>query len=134
MDDLPLIINHFIELFNKKFNKNIKHFSSSAFDILMEYNWPGNIRELENVIEHCFVICTGDVIQVECLPKRLREQKFKSAIPSKSNSKKSFKDAEKELIISVLEKNNHNRTKAAKELNINPSTLWRKMKKLGIDF
>mgnify|MGYP002073663254 FL=1 len=134
MDDLPLIINHFIELFNKKFNKNIKQFSSSAFDILMEYNWPGNIRELENVIEHCFVICTGDIIQVECLPKRLREQKFKSAMPSNSNSKKSFKDAEKELIISVLEKNNHNRTKAAKELNINPSTLWRKMKKLGIDF
>lgn len=134
MDDLPLIINHFIELFNKKFNKNIKQFSSSAFDILMEYNWPGNIRELENVIEHCFVICTGDIIQVECLPKRLREQKFKSAIPSNSNSKKSFKDAEKELIISVLEKNNHNRTKAAKELNINQSTLWRKMKKLGIDF
>jgi PAS domain S-box-containing protein len=134
MDDLPLIINHFIELFNKKFNKNIKQFSSSAFDILMEYNWPGNIRELENVIEHCFVICTGDIIQVECLPKRLREQKFKSAIPLNSNSKKSFKDAEKELIISVLEKNNHNRTKAAKELNINPSTLWRKMKKLGIDF
>ncbi|MGQ9644800.1 MAG: sigma-54 interaction domain-containing protein, partial [Ignavibacterium sp.] len=131
IDDLPLIINHFIESFNKKFKKNIKQFSSSAFDILMEYNWPGNIRELENVIEHCFVICTGDIIQVECLPKRLREQKFKGAVPSDSNSKKGFKDAERELILSILEKNNHNRTKTAKELNINPSTLWRKMKNLG---
>jgi PAS domain S-box-containing protein len=132
MDDLPLIINHFIESFNQKFNKKIKQFSSSAFDILMEYNWPGNIRELENVIEHCFVLCSGDIIQVECLPKRLREQKPKKSDSQNQNQKKGFKDAERELIISILEKNNHNRTKAAKELNINPSTLWRKMKKLGI--
>lgn len=132
MDDLPLIINHFIKTFNQKFNKNIKRFSSSAFDILMEYNWPGNIRELENVIEHSFVLCSEDIIQAECLPKRLREQKFKINISNKSYSKKSFKDAERELIISVLEKNNHNHTKTAKELNINPSTLWRKMKKLGL--
>lgn len=132
MDDFPLIVNHFIELFNKKFSKNIKQFSSEAFDILLEYNWPGNIRELENVIEHCFVICNGDVIQVECLPKRLRELKLKTSVELHSNSKKGFKDAERELILSVLEKNNYNRTKAAKELNINPSTLWRKMKKLGI--
>lgn len=132
MDDLPLIINHFIESFNQKFNKKIKQFSSSAFDILMEYHWPGNIRELENVIEHCFVLCSGDIIQVECLPKRLREQKPKKSDSQNQNLKKGFKDAERELIISILEKNNHNRTKAAKELNINPSTLWRKMKKLGI--
>lgn len=132
MDDLPLIINHFIESFNIKFNKNIKQFSTAAFDILMEYNWPGNIRELENVVEHCFVLCNGDIIQVECLPKRLREQKFRINTSINPNSKKGFKDAERELIISVLEKNNDNRTKAAKELKINPSTLWRKMRKLGI--
>ncbi|MBK7380065.1 MAG: sigma 54-interacting transcriptional regulator [Ignavibacteriales bacterium] len=134
MDDLPLIINHFIEFFNKKFNKNIRQFSSSAFDILMDYDWPGNIRELENVIEHCFVLCSGDIIQVECLPKRLREQKPKESNSQDQNLKKGFKDVERGLIISVLEKNNYNKTKAAKELNINPSTLWRKMKKLGIEF
>lgn len=133
MDDFPLIVNHFIEIFNKKFNKNIKQFSSEAFDILLDYNWQGNIRELENVIEHCFVLCNGDIIQVECLPKRFREQKFSTPVPLFSDSKKGFKDAERELIISVLNKNNNNRTKAAKELKINPSTLWRKMKKLGIN-
>jgi len=132
MDDLPLIVNHFIELFNKKFNKEIRQFSSQAFDILMEYEWPGNIRELENVIEHCFVLCNGKIIQVECLPKRLREQK-KIILPSSNAIQKNgFKDVERELIISVLEKHNGNRSKAAKELNINPSTLWRKIKKLGI--
>ncbi|MGA7836462.1 MAG: sigma 54-interacting transcriptional regulator, partial [Ignavibacteriaceae bacterium] len=73
MDDFPLLINHFIQKFNEKFKKNIKQFSSAAYDILMDCNWSGNIRELENVIEHCFVLCTGEIIQVECLPKRLRE-------------------------------------------------------------
>ena len=132
MDDLLLIVNHFIELFNKKFNKKVRQFSSNAYDILMEYNWPGNIRELENVLEHCFVLCSGEIIQVECLPKRLREQKRDTDIPIKTNSKNGLKDVERKLIISVLDKYNGNRTKAASELNINPSTLWRKMKKLGI--
>jgi PAS domain S-box-containing protein len=132
MDDLPLIVNHFIELFNKKFNKEIRQFSSQAFDILMDYKWPGNIRELENVIEHCFVLCNEKTIQIECLPKRLRENKKKISASAISNTKNGFKDVERELIISVLNKYNGNRTKAANELNINPSTLWRKIKKLGI--
>ena len=134
MDDFPLIVNHFIELFNKKFNKEIKQFSSQAFDILMDYDWPGNIRELENVIEHCFVLCGGKIIQVECLPKRLREDKNKRIISIKNNNQTKFEDVERELIISVLSKYNGNRSKTAKELNINSSTLWRKMKKLSIDY
>ncbi|MFA6596387.1 MAG: sigma 54-interacting transcriptional regulator [Ignavibacteriaceae bacterium] len=132
MDDFPLLVNHFIESFNKKFNKNIKQFSSSAYDLVIDYNWPGNIRELENVIEHCFVLCSGDIIQVECLPKRLREPGKKNIVLNNPDVQKGFKETEKELIISVLKKNNHNRTEAAKELNINPSTLWRKIKKHDI--
>lgn len=133
MDDFPLLVNHFIKSFNKKFNKNIKQFSSSAFDLIMDYNWPGNIRELENAIEHCFVLCNGEIIQVECLPKRIREFKKLAVVLNSSSDQKGFKETEKDLIISVLEKNNHNRPKAAKELNIDPSTLWRKMKKHDIN-
>lgn len=133
MDDFPLLVNHFIKKFNDKFNKSIKQFSSSAYDMLIDYDYPGNIRELENVIEHCFVLCGGEIIQVECLPKRLREQKKLSANLSQTKFQNGFKNAERDLIISVLERNNFNRTKAANELNINPSTLWRKMKKLGIE-
>ncbi len=131
MDDLPLLVNHFIQSFNKKFGKNIKHFSTEAYDRLIEYNWPGNVRELENVIEHCFVLCSGEVIQIECLPKRLRED-AKVTPYNEDSFQKGIKHAEKDLIISVLEKNKWNRSKSAKELNINPSTLWRKMKKYGI--
>jgi len=133
MDDFPLLVNHFIESFNKKFNKHIKQFSSSAYDLVMDYNWPGNIRELENAIEHCFVLCNGDIIQVECLPKRLREPGKKTIVLNNPDVQKGFKETEKELIISILKKNNYSRAEAAKELNINPSTLWRKMKKLGIE-
>jgi PAS domain S-box-containing protein len=131
-DDLPLLVNHFIDQFNFKFGKKIKQFSSSAYDYLEEYNWSGNIRELENVIEHCFVLCNGEIIQTEHLPKRLKS--FLNANLEKPNQNKAnnFRDAEKELIISVLNRNNWNRTKSAIELGINPSTLWRKMKKLNI--
>jgi len=132
MDDLPLLINHFIEKFNMKFNKNIKQFSSVAYELLLEYNWPGNIRELENVIEHCFVLCNKDIIDVDCLPKRLKNIQNKNNFINDVNIRNSIEETEKELIISALKKNMWNRTKTAKELNINPSTLWRKMKKYGI--
>jgi PAS domain S-box-containing protein len=72
LDDQPLLINHFIEKFNLKFGKNIKRLSSPAYDLLMEYNWPGNIRELENAIEHCFILCFEDTIQIEHLPKKIK--------------------------------------------------------------
>lgn len=132
MDDLPLLINHFIEKFNVKFNKNIKQFSSTAYELLMEYDWPGNIRELENVVEHCFVLCNNNIIDVDCLPKRLRNIQNKNNFTNNSNIQ-NIEEVEKELIISTLKRNMWNRTKTAKELNINPSTLWRKMKKLGIN-
>ncbi|KUG25339.1 two component, sigma54 specific, transcriptional regulator, fis family [hydrocarbon metagenome] len=131
-DDLPILVNHFIEKFNSKFGRNIKHFSSSAFDILIDYKFPGNIRELENVIEHCFVLCNSDVIQIEHLPKRLREGIFHLVANNVSNNLSHIKDAERNIIINILQKHNGNRSKTAEELNIHPTTLWRKMKKLNL--
>ncbi len=131
-DDLPILVNHFIEKFNSKFERNIKHFSSSAFDILMDYNWPGNIRELENVIEHCFVLCDSDIIQIEHLPKRLREREFNTIQSSDTNNFNHIKDAERNIIINTLKKHNGNRSKTAEELNIHPTTLWRKMKRFNL--
>lgn len=132
MDDLPLLVKHFIEYFNQKFNKNISKLSSSAYDRLMEYNWPGNIRELENAIEHSFVLCCSSIIQKEDLPKRIRNLSTNTTSLGVTGKAKSFQDMERDLIISVLNKNSWNKQKTARELKIDPSTLWRKIKKYSI--
>jgi transcriptional regulator with PAS, ATPase and Fis domain len=129
---LPILVNHFIESFNEKFNKKIKHLASSAFDILTDYNFPGNIRELENVIEHCFILCDSDIIQVEHLPKRLREEDFQLNPRHIIHDFNQIRSAEREIIINTLKKHNGNRNKTAEELKIHPTTLWRKMKKFEI--
>ncbi len=98
----------------------------------MDYNWPGNIRELENVIEHCFVLCDSDIIQIEHLPKRLREREFNTIQSSDTNNFNHIKDAERNIIINTLKKHNGNRSKTAEELNIHPTTLWRKMKRFNL--
>jgi transcriptional regulator with PAS, ATPase and Fis domain len=132
MDDLPKLTTHFIEKFNVHFKKKIKQFSSSAFEILKEYNWPGNIRELENVIEHSFVLCPGEIIQVEHLPVRIRESRSDIQTITHKPEIISFDDAEKEILIKTLRKNSGSRLKTAEELGINTSTLWRKMKKYNL--
>ncbi len=132
-DDLPLLVSHFIDHFNEKFGKSVKQFSSSAYELITEYEWPGNIRELENVVEHCFILCNSNIIQTEHLPRSLRESKNKSAGNNSTHIKKNIMETEKEIILSALEKNKWNRRQTAVELKINSSTLWRKMKKLGIE-
>lgn len=133
-DDLPLLVNHFIDYFNEKLGKKIKRFSSSAYELLLEYNWPGNIRELENAVEHCFVLCGSDIIQAEHLPRRLRNTQDDSINTNIIKKKNSIIEAEKEMILTALKNNHGNKTKAAGELMINPSTLWRKMKRLKIEY
>ena len=133
-DDLPLLVNHFINYFNGRLGKKIKQFSSSAYELLLDYSWPGNIRELENAIEHCFILCGRDIIQVEHLPKRLRIPQTDPKYTNNIEKRRSIIEAEKEIILTALKNNRGNRTKAANELRINPSTLWRKMKKLKIEY
>ena len=132
-DDLPLLINHFINYFNEIFGKKIKQFSSSAYDIISEYNWPGNIRELENVIEHCFILCSGEIIQVEHLPKWLRSTKDNIQIENNNYGRNNVLEAEKAMIQTALRNNKWNKKLTANELKINPSTLWRKMKKYNLN-
>ncbi len=128
LDDLPLLVDHFICAFNKKFNKSIEGISSNAYKILAEYKWPGNIRELENVLEHCFILCSKNKIEIEHLPDRLTVGvNFE---PDLGNGL--IKNAEMEVIVKVLKKYNNNKKKTASELGIDVSTLWRKMKKYNL--
>ena len=128
MEDFPLLINYFIEKFNEKFKRGITSISSGAYNKLLSYNYPGNIRELENILEHAFVLCSGSEIKIEHLPGKFGH----TQIEEKTGEGNPLINAEKRAIINVLQKCNGNRAQAAKELNIDKSTLWRKMKKYGL--
>ena len=101
--------------------------------MLKKYEWPGNIRELENVIEHAFTVCHEEAIQTEHLPERLwASLQNIIADVEQTETEQPLKNAEKLLIKSTLEKLNGHRDKTAKALDIDKSTLWRKMKKYGL--
>jgi PAS domain S-box-containing protein len=127
-EDVPLLIDHFVERFNRLRRKDIPGVSQSVLEILMKHDYPGNIRELENIIEHAFVLCQDGIIQPEHLPENLQ---VKTSIPVVEIAS-SMKEMESLFIIAALKKNNWSRKKTAKELNIAPSTLYRKIKKLGL--
>ncbi|MBU0518508.1 sigma 54-interacting transcriptional regulator [bacterium] len=133
IDDLPLLIQSLIDRYFKKFNKNILSVSPSALKRLKAYDWPGNIRELENVLEHAFVMCHGDMIDTDHLPDRFLKM---SAFPGEENdvpgSEAPLQYAEKIIISQILETYNGHRGKTADVLGIDKTTLWRKMKKYDL--
>lgn len=128
-EDIPLLVNYFIERFNKRMGKSITNIASDVLEVLMQYDYPGNVRELENIIEHCCVMCQGKEIQLKHLPPEF-PIKVKGVIAEVSaGSLPPFQDAERKLILNTLEKNNWSKLKTAKELNLHRATLYRKMKK-----
>ncbi len=133
-DDIPLLIDHFIEKMNIRLGKKIEGISHEALNILMQYDFPGNIRELENIIEHAAVLCRESIISCEHLPPEILEkmESIKVIIPEDSTNKLLVAQ-EEQLIRSILRKHGGHRKKTAEELGIHPSTLWRKMKKYGIE-
>ncbi len=130
--DIPLLVGYFIDLFNKKMEKNIEGLSSKTMPILMEYSWPGNVRELENVIERACLLATGRWITPSELPPSVTSFKTSdsSVEPGHALSiKKASKRLERDLIQKALELTDGNRTKAAKILEISRPILISKIKK-----
>jgi PAS domain S-box-containing protein len=130
-EDIPLLVQHFIDRFNTLQGRRITGCSERVLSALMRYPFPGNIRELENAIEHGFVVCIDTTIQMDDLPQHILGH-FASAEQKVSADKPPLEDAEMQAILSCLEGNDYNRTKTARELGISRNTLWRKMKKYGI--
>ncbi|MCK4462216.1 MAG: sigma 54-interacting transcriptional regulator, partial [candidate division Zixibacteria bacterium] len=126
-EDIPLLVDHFIRRFNNLNKKLIADISPSAMTVLINYDYPGNIRELENIIEHAFVLCRGTVIDIENLPENVRPKEGRSLVRLTS-----MDDLEVAFITEALRRNNFNRKKTAQELGMHKTTLWRKMKKMGI--
>ena len=127
-EDIPLLTDYFIDQFNRLRQKDIPGVSPPAMEVLMKHDYPGNIRELENIIEHAFILCGKGIIQPEHFPDNLRTRKPIPVVEVAST----MKEMESLFIIATLKRNNWSRKDTAKELNITPSTLYRKIKKLNI--
>ncbi len=130
-EDIPMLVKHFIGRFNRLRDKSITGISQEALSLLMFHGYPGNIRELENIIEHAFVLCPEKKIAVHCLPENL---KTSISLPTgHSSMSAAMKSTESQVILDALERNQHNRLAAARDLGIHKSTLFRKIKALGLD-
>ena len=130
-EDIPLLIDRFVARFNRLQNKDVAGVSDDTLAILMAHDYPGNVRELENIIEHAFVLCRGGLIEPYVLPPSLVGDPTIS--PKRLQCPRTLKAFEALHITEAIRRNGGNRTAAARELGINPSTLFRKIKSLGLD-
>ena len=131
-EDIPPLLDHFIERINLKQSKQIKKLSRSALKILLNYDFPGNVRELENIIEHAIILTKGIEIQPRNLPSYLRSEQIEPPARAKISEEQDLAvldKVERDLIASALERNGGNTAAAAKELGVHRTTLWRKMKR-----
>jgi transcriptional regulator with PAS, ATPase and Fis domain len=124
--DIPLLVDHFMKKFRKKTRKSVRRIAPDALAALRRYAFPGNVRELENAIEHAFVMCHEEAIRAEHLPAVITRQ------GATTHGVTADPRSEKEVILEALRRNKGNRTKAAEELGIHRTTLWRKAKSYGL--
>lgn len=125
-EDIPFLVNFFIENFSKSYKKRITGIHPQAIKSLLEYDYPGNIRELENMIERAVVLCEGSFIKLDHLPQEIFHQE-------KITKNNEIELSEKDRIIDILSRCNGNKKLAAQILGIDRVTLWRKIKKYGLN-
>jgi len=137
-EDIPLLVEHFIDKYNKQLGLKIKSISKSAMSNLQDYNWPGNVRDLENAVQSAMIVAQDEIIQSENLPLRIRgypeltdETDLKKTGLEEYTKQLSMK-IEKELILKTLEECHNNRTNTANLLKISRKTLFNKMKNYGL--
>ncbi|RPH49987.1 MAG: sigma-54-dependent Fis family transcriptional regulator, partial [Desulfobacteraceae bacterium] len=128
-EDIPLLVDHLIAKFNRLQGKDIAGISGEVMTRLMGHDFPGNCRELENILEQAFVLCHDSIINLNHLPPELR---LAGRSDSGVSRPMSLVDLEKGMIGETLKRCNGNRRQAARELGIDPSTLYRKLKALRI--
>ena len=129
-EDIPLLVEHFITRFNRLRDKTITGVADEVLASLLAHDYPGNVRELENTIEHCFVLCPAGIIETRHLPAAFRTSV--SSDFSKEAGPTNLRQMEKILIADALRRNDGNRAAAARELGIHKSTLFRKIKSLNV--
>ncbi|NOX80863.1 MAG: sigma-54-dependent Fis family transcriptional regulator [Deltaproteobacteria bacterium] len=128
-EDIPPLISHFIKKFNSSFGKKVRHISPQALELLMAYSFPGNVRELENIIQRSVALADGDTLEIEDL-----SAKFQETVGGDPGGESLFslEAVERQHIKKVLQKTAYNKKLASHILKIPRTTLWRKMKKYGL--
>lgn len=131
LDDVPLLARHFLERFNLQYDKNIHEISEAAVSRLIQYQWPGNIRELESVVERAVLFCSGNKLVPECLPEQFQSPQFDNScfvIPPMVP----LEEIERAAILQTLERTSGNIRRSAQILRCPRPTFYRKLKKFGI--
>jgi PAS domain S-box-containing protein len=129
--DIPLLVDHFIGIFNQRYDRSVAGISREALDALLTHDFPGNVRELENIVERAFIFCKEGEIQLSQLPDQLAAADCADAARALTCFG-SFEELEAHYLRAVLEETGGNKLEAARKLGIHKSTLFRKLKKLGI--
>jgi transcriptional regulator with PAS, ATPase and Fis domain len=127
-EDIPMLVDHFVERFNHQKGRTVASVSREAMSALMLHDWPGNVRELENAVEHAFVLCRDDIIRIEDLPEHLIP--VGSVISMMAGQ--TLQDIEKTAILQALHRHHGKKVATARELGIDKNTLRRKMIRIGI--
>jgi len=134
-DDIPLLVSHFIEDFSVAKKKKVRGISADAMRFLMNYSWPGNIRELRNAVEHAFVTVSGDSIRLSDFPRGLQSPIPASGVPATSAAptpRRDEEDPERRRLEEALKKAGGHRGKAAKLLGCSRVTLWKRLRRYGM--
>jgi PAS domain S-box-containing protein len=126
-EDIPQLIEHFIDMYNKRFQRQITGVTAAVMDILTQHDWPGNVRELEHVIEHAFVLCRDPLIGERHLPQELGSRD----VPATDDNLSA--DFGRQELIDSLAAVGGNKSQAAKRLGISRRTIYRKMEEFGLD-
>ncbi len=128
MEDVPILVDHFIQRLSAIRDKGIRGIAPKALRVLMDHDFPGNVRELQNALEHAFVLSPGTLIRTEYLPEGIR-----GGGDAYLTEGATLKDQERKSILKALSRNGYDRMATAQELGIHKSTLYRKIQKLGIE-
>jgi transcriptional regulator with PAS, ATPase and Fis domain len=133
-DDIPLLVQHFVQKYSQQMNKLVRGVDNQAMYALINYHWKGEIRELENAIERALIFVNSDMITLSDLPENVRRSTFNDSDTSIQSLDEALKIFEKKYITKVLKLYDYDKDIVAKILNISTSTLYRRMQEFDIEF
>jgi DNA-binding NtrC family response regulator len=138
MSDIPPLAQHFLQKVCNEEDKSISGFDQQAMEVLQDYHWPGNVRELQNIVERAVLLGKGPEIGIQDLPSHLTEGMMPTKLPvpapgTRQTLKQALEGPERVIIMQCLRENNWNRNETADQLGINRTTLYKKMKRLGLE-